>query len=112
MDTISIRYGETVTLPLDTADETAVSADIYVGKAGEVYVLTKNISLTDGKGVFVLSGAETEIPLGVYNYQINVTDTNGGVSKYPSPLSKCDGCEGDLPKFIVYEALDETEVVS
>ena len=110
MDTISIRYGEDVTLPLNAGDITAVSADLYVGKPGEVYVLTKNITLTEGVGVFELDQTDTAIPLGTYNYQINVTDSNGYVSKFPSPSEPCGGCDTDFPEFIVYEALDAQEV--
>jgi hypothetical protein len=110
MDSISIRYGEDVTLPLDAGDTTAISADIYIGKPGQVYILTKHITLTDGKGTFVFSGAETEIPLDTYYYQINVTDELGAVEKYPSPQSDCDSCDSEFPKFIVHEALDQIEV--
>lgn len=110
MDSINIRYGESVTLPLDAGDVTAVSADIYIGKPGEAYVLTKNITLTAGVGTFVLDGTDTALPLDTYYYQINVTDALGNVEKYPSPDVSCDGCEGDFPKFIVCEALDEIEV--
>lgn len=110
MDTISIRYGEDVTLPLDTGDTTAVSADIYIGRPGEVYVLTKNITLVDGNGEFVFTGAETQIPLGTYYYQINVTDEDGAIEKYPSPQNSCDECDGNFPQFIVSEALDQIEV--
>lgn len=110
MDTISIRYGEDVTLPLDASDTSAVSADLYVGKPGEVYVLTKNITLTEGVGVFELDQTDTAIPLGTYNYQINVTDSDGYTRKYPSPSEPCGDCDTDFPKFIVYEALDVVEV--
>lgn len=110
MESISIRYGESVTLPLQTGDTTAVSADIFIGKPGEVYVLTKNITLTDGDGTFVFMPAETEIPLDTYYYQINVTDNEGNIEKYPSPGTNCTDCETDFPKFIVCEALDEIEV--
>ena len=110
MEPISIRYGESLTLPLSTGDASAVSADIYIGKPGEVYVLTKNITLTDGEGVFAFSPAETQIPLDTYYYQINVTDDEGNIEKYPSPDYNCDECENDFPKFIVCEALDEIEV--
>lgn len=109
MDSISIRYGETVTLPLDTSDADAVSADIYIGKPGQVYILTKHIDLTGGKGTFVLSDVDTQIPLGTYNYQINVTDSTGDLAKYPSPEA-CDSCGDDFPEFVVYEALDLQEV--
>lgn len=110
MDSISVRYGESVTLPLYTGDTTAVSADLYIGKPGAVYVLTKNITLTNGDGTFNLSAAEMQIPLDTYYYQINVTDEDGLVKKYPSPNQICNDCESDFPQFIVCEALDQTEV--
>lgn len=110
MEEISIRYGEAVTLPIDTGDITAVSADIYIGKPGVAYVFTQNISLTGGLGVFELTPNDTKIPLGTYYYQINVTDDTGFPEKYPSPDESCNGCESNFPKFIVSEALDEQEV--
>jgi hypothetical protein len=111
LDSIFIRYGETLTLPIDTGDATALSADIYVGKPGEVYTLTQNITLTDGAGTFVFSTTDTQIPLGTYYYQINVTDANGYVEKYPSPDESCSDCDDvNFPEFVVGEALDETEV--
>lgn len=110
MDPISIRYGESVTLPINTGNVTDVSADIYIGKPGEVYILTKNVTLTDGEGVFELSNLETQIPLGTYYYQINVTGEDGSVDKYPAPEAGCGDCEDNFPKFIVAEALDLTEV--
>jgi hypothetical protein len=110
MDSISIRYGEDATLPLDTGDVTAVSADIFVGRPGEAYVMTKPITLTNGAGVFLFTETDTAIPLGTYYYQINVTDALGHLLKYPSPEGECDGCDSDFPKFIVKEALDVIEV--
>lgn len=110
MEPISIRYGESLTLPLDAGDLTAVTADIYIGKPGQAYVLTKNITLTAGEGVFVFTGIETRIPIGKYYYQINVTDDMGYVEKYPSPDSDCEGCGEGFPQFVVSEALDEIEV--
>lgn len=109
MDQISIRYGESLTLPLDTGDITNVSADIYIGKPGEPYILTKTISLGDGVGTFVFTSLQTQIPLGTYYYQINVTDADGYVTKYPSP-DDCEGCSSDFPRFEVCESLDMTEV--
>lgn len=109
MDDINIRYGESVTLPLDTSDEDAVSADIFIGKPGEVYVLTKHLTLTNGKGAFEIAAEDTEIPLDTYYYQINVTDSEGKVDKFPAPEG-CSGCDSDFPKFIVSEALDAIEI--
>lgn len=110
MDTISIRYGESVVLPLDAGDTTAEIASIFIGKPGETYILTKQTTLTDGQGVFELSATDTQIPLGVYSYQINITDALGQLEKYPSPDTNCGDCEDEFPKFIVSEALDLTEV--
>ena len=110
MDDISIRYGESVTLPIDAGDFLSTSADIYIGKPGETYQLTKNTALIDGVGVFVLTSTETRIPLGTYYYQINVTDQNGYVEKYPSPEDDCGDCEANFPRFVVKEALDANEV--
>lgn len=110
LDSISIRYGESLTLPLNTGDTTNVSAAIYIGKPGQVYNLTKSVSLVNGEGTFVFSTSETSIPLGTYYYQVNVTDAAGHVDKYPTPQAGCDSCEDDFPEFNVYEALDLTEV--
>lgn len=110
MEPIIIRYGETVTLPLDAGDTTATTATIYIGKPGEAYTLTKTISLTLGKGTFIFTANDTKVPLDTYYYQINVTDANGYIEKYPSPEENCSDGNCEFPKFIVCEALDETEV--
>lgn len=110
MDPIIIRYGESLTLPIDTGDTTAQSATMYVGKAGQMYVMSKTISLSGGEGTFVFDSVDTEVPLDTYFYQINVTDVNGYIEKYPTPQPNCDDCESEFPQFIVCEALDATEV--
>lgn len=110
MDTINIRYGESLTLSLDSGDTTAETADIYIGKPGQVYTLTKSISLVDGKGTFTFTSEETKIPLDTYYYQINITDASGQIEKYPEPSDSCSECDNGFPKFIVSEALDLTEV--
>ena len=111
MKNISVRYGESVTLPIDAGDATATSASIFIGKPGEVYAVTKTVALTAGVGTFVLDPEDTRIPLDTYYYQVNVTDGDGNIEKYPSP--DCQTCdENNFPKFIVSEALDETEVES
>lgn len=106
MDKIAIRYGEDLTLPINAGSTSYVTAEIYIGKPGEVYTLTKSSALTDGEGVFNFTGAETSIPLGVYNYQINLITSDDKVVKLPSP--DCDDC--GFPEFVVCESLDETEV--
>lgn len=110
MEPIRTRYGASLTLPLDAGDLSAVRADIFIGRPGEQYTLTKDIALVDGKGVFEFDTTDTQIPKGKYYYQVNVTDEFGNVDKYPSPDGDCGSCEDEFPEFIVYEALDATEV--
>lgn len=111
MDPITIRYGETVTLPLDAGDVTKTAAEIFVGKPGQTYIIRKETTLVDGVGTFVLDPQQTSVPIGKYYYQVNTVDANGAVSKYPSPLEDCDGCDtSDFPTFYIGEALDSTEV--
>lgn len=109
MDTIPIRYGEALTLGLDTDDITDLSATLYVGKPGEVPLIEKPITLVAGKGTFELAEEDTRIPLGTYAYQINVITVNGSVCKVPEPDADCAECDDALPEFIVSEALDEQE---
>lgn len=110
MDTINIRYGESRTYPIDTGDVTDVTAEIYIGKPGQSYVLAKQIVLTEGKGVFLFTEEDTALPLDTYYYQINTIDGNGYILKFPEPSEECGGCETEFPKFIISEALDVTEV--
>lgn len=110
MEAISIRYGESLTLPVDSGDATDVSADIYIGVPGQSYVLTKQAALTNGEGNFVFAAADTRLPLGTYYYQININDVDGEVQKFPSPQENCEATESDFPKFVIREALDEDEV--
>lgn len=111
MDKISIRYGESVTLPINVDDSSAVEATLFIGLPGQLPIITKIITITNSAGVFELDTTDTSIPLGSYKYQINVLDTNGALTKYPEPTD-CDNCsDGDgFPDFVVYEALDVIEV--
>ena len=109
MDSIAIRYGENLTLPIDTGDITDVSADIYIGEPGQAFILTKHTELIDGIGSFVFSSLDTKLPLGTYYYQINTTDIDNYVTKYPNP-NNCDDSDNNFPLFIIAEALDLIEI--
>lgn len=105
MDSVNILYGQSLTLPVDTGDITDLSADIYIGLPGQVYILTKHTDLVNGQGNFVFDSDDTSIPIGKYFYQINVTPLTGGPDKYPSPEG-CSDCDEEFPEFNVFEALD------
>lgn len=112
METIKIRYGESFNLSVSVDDELAQSVVFYVGKEGQepLIVLTADIEIDkDGDAVAYVEGTpeDTQIPLGVYKYQINLITTDGKIYKFPSD----DYCEQHgLPKFVVVEALDLQEV--
>lgn len=107
MSPINIRYGQSLTIPVSSDDEAATNAVMFVGKAGEVPEITIPTTLTNGVGSFEFTVSDTMIPLGEYNYQINIEHSDGTLEKYPEP----EDCEGDgLPTFTVHEALDEQEV--
>lgn len=109
MEAIDVRYGASTDVAVESDDLTAVEATLFVGKLGETPVLMKTIELTDGVGVFELSSTDTQLPVGVYNYQINILHSDGDLEKYPEP----EDCEdGELPTFEIHEALDSPTVVS
>lgn len=112
MDSLNIRYGEYLPLPIETGNEGYVSATMYIGKPGQMYKLSKDAILTNGDGVFEFTEEETKLPLGEYSFQISVFDEEGRPTKFPEPEEDCGACEEEFPKFIVYEALDETEVTA
>lgn len=111
MKPIKTRYGAAVHSKLTLNDEGLVDATIFVGKLGEAPLIEKSFPFVDGVAFITLSGDDTKLPLSSetnqYKYQINVNYLTGGPDKYPDPEEDCD--EGDLPDFIVYPALDESE---
>ncbi len=107
MRDINVRYGASLDLVTTISDTTADEATLIVGLPGELPILTKTASFTDGESNLSLTPAETEIPLGSYSYQVNVSYTDGRLDKFPT----ADQCSEDgFPQFNVLEALDEQEV--
>lgn len=105
-DKINVRYGGSVSFAVSTDDVTATTATFYVGKMGETPVITKPIALDGGIGAITLEPADTRVPEGEYNYQVNILHSDGFLEKYPEP----EDCEdGELPVFEVHPALDEGE---
>lgn len=106
-DKINVIYGESYESTIECDDETATTAVFYVGKNNQAPIIAKSVPLTDGEGMLELEPEDTEIPVGVYNYMIKVTYSDGKVKKFPRP--DCDDCK---PVFQVYDSVDEVEIVS
>lgn len=105
MDTIQTRWGASVDFALEVDSVNAVSATFYVGKLGEAPVISKTASFVDGEAFVNLDSELTKVTPDEYSYQITVvyTGTNQ-VKKFPE-VKDCEN--GELPKFIVLQALDE-----
>lgn len=107
METINVRYGESVDFAVASDDVTAISATLYVGNPGDSPVITKTVPLLEGIAAITLDPEDTRVPVGEYRYQVNVDRQDGGVEKYPQPE---DCGEDGLPKFVVHESLGLSEV--
>ena len=95
---IYIRYGETVTIAVTTADLTTTGGTFYAAKSGEAPVIEKAFTFTDGAGVIELLNADTSIALGEYNYSVVID----GV-ELPNASS------GTLPQLVVRESVKYDE---
>jgi hypothetical protein len=112
MEEIKVRYGESFNITVEMPDDDeATIATLYVGKPGQNPVITIPAEF-GAEGIAHITGLpeDTRIPIGEYQYQINVLFSDDTVYKYPTE-EWCASHDG-LPSFIVLEALDENEVVS
>lgn len=109
MEHIKVRYGESFDLSIESDDDTATLATLFVGKVGQTPVITIPANFENGIAYIAGNPSDTRVPLGKYKYQVNVFFADGRELKYPTD-EYCE--ENGLPEFSVLEALDETEVVS
>lgn len=108
MKSINVRYGSSVELTTNSDDTAAQTATLYVGIAGQLPIITKTALFAAGIADVSLLPEDTEVPIGSYKYQIDVAYTDGRLKKFPEPIN----CDSNLPDFIVYESLSDTEVIS
>lgn len=107
MKDINVRYGASLDLSVTIADLLADEATLFVGLPDSLPIITKTAAFAEGTANLSLTPVETEIPLGNYNYQINVSYTDGRLDKFPTS----DQClEDGFPSFSVLESLDEQEM--
>ena len=97
MDTIKIRQGETLQIPIEADDSTAVSVQFQVVKDGIIY-LDVTESFVDGKATIFTN--DTLLEIGDYEYIITITYSDGVVDILPDP-DDCDGDDCEFPDFIV-----------
>lgn len=99
---ITIRQGETLQIPIEADDTSAVSVQFQAALDGVVYIdETESFVIgNDGKATATIFTNDTLLETGDYEYMLTVTYTDGVIDILPDP----DGClDGDceLPKLIV-----------
>ena len=97
MDTITIRQGETLQIPIEADDSTAVSVQFQVVKDGIIYLDVLE-NFVDGKATIFTN--DTLLEIGTYEYIITVTYEDGVVDILPDP-DECEGDDCDFPEFVV-----------
>ena len=97
MDTIKIRQGETLQIPIEADDSTAVSVQFQVVKDGIIYldVLEQFVD-----GLATIFTNDTILEIGDYEYIITITYEDGVVDILPDPANCGDG-DCDFPTFTV-----------
>lgn len=103
MNNITIRWGSSKNLTVTRDADNEVSATLLVGNLNEPPLIEKTALFVENIADISLDTLDTQIPVATYKYQINVTLDDGNIKKFPEPSSCSDG---ELPEFIVYEALD------
>lgn len=94
---ITLRQGETLQIPIEADDTSAVSVQFQVAKDGTVYI-DETVDFTDGKAT--VSTNDTMLALGEYEYMLTVTYSDGVIDILPDP-EDCDTGDCELPKLIV-----------
>lgn len=108
METYEVTYGESFDFKVEIDEPEATLVTLNVGKLGELPVISVSASIEDGIAYIQGTRDDTRVPLDTYQYQLTVEfDDPTKAYKYPS---KKECGENGLPRFIVSEALDETEV--
>ena len=97
MDTITIRQGETLQIPIEADDSTAVSVQFQVVKDGIIYLDVLE-NFVDGKATIFTN--DTLLEIGDYEYIVTITYEDGVVDILPDPTDCVDG-DCDFPAFIV-----------
>ena len=97
MDTISIRQGETLQLPIEADDSSAVSVQFQVVKDNIIY-LDETENFVDGKATIFSN--DTLLEIDEYYYIVTIEYSDGAIDILPDP-SDCDGEDCDFPAFIV-----------
>lgn len=103
---ITVLWGESEDIMIMVTDTTAVTIEMIIKMADADAISLKTANFVDGVAQIELSPTDTKLDIGEYDYQMNITYSDGKIDK----LSNFD-CNGEcvMPKFTVCEALDMVE---
>lgn len=94
---ITIRQGETLQIPIEADDNTAVSVRFQVFKGTTVYIDVTE-TFVDGKATVFTN--DTNIAIDEYQYMLTVTYSDGTIDILPDP-EMCEDGDCTLPTFSV-----------
>jgi hypothetical protein len=100
MKNMRIYWGETLPVLVDVDNFEALTATLIINTSPQI---TKTANFVEGEADVSIPADETQVTPGQYQYQVNVTYSNGDIKKFPD-ISICDGCS--LPYVTILESLD------
>ena len=94
-----VRQGETFQLPIENDDLSASTVQFIAwNDGGRIIDEIENFTVNGSKTQATITTIAND-PLGIYNYLIIITYSDGSIDKLPDP-DECDGdCE--LPELII-----------
>lgn len=98
---ITIRQGETLQIPIEADDLSAISVQFQVALDGVIYIdVTENF--VEGKATIFTN--DTLLAIGEYEYMLTITYADGVIDKLPDP-EECQTGDCELPKLIVCQGV-------
>lgn len=106
MDTITIRQGETLQIPITVDDTSAISVRFVAADSTGIIIIdeTEAFATNDGKATATIFTNDTLIEAGEYEYMLQINYTDNVIDILPDS-SDCSGGDCALPKLIICESL-------
>lgn len=104
---LTIRQGETLQIPIESSDVSAETVQFQAAKDGVIYI-DETAQFVNGKATIWTNN--TDIQIGVYEWMLTVTYSDGLIDKLPDQ-NDCEEDDCKLPTLTVCKG-DLTEVIS
>lgn len=99
---MTIRQGETLQIPIEADDVSAVSVLFQAAQDGVIYLEElENFEVVEGKATATIFIQDTNLPTGEYEYMLTIVYEDGSIDKLPDTTDCGDDCS--LPLLIICE---------